>query len=55
MAVIDGRKAGVTVAGVPVRIVVLDAGANEPMIHETVRAKLDLPLQQEGKSIIPIT
>ena len=55
VAVIDGRKAGVTVAGVPVRTVVLDAGANEPMIHETVRAKLDLPLQQEGKSIIPIT
>lgn len=55
IALVDGRKAGVTLKGCPVRHIVLDAGANEPMVHERVIAQLKTPIVADGKIILAVT
>ena len=55
MAVLDGTQLGITLDGIPIRRVVLDSGANEPMIHRSVQAQRKAALQADGKSIIGIS
>ena len=49
------QQTGITLDGIPVRRVVLDSGANEPMIHTSVQAQRKAALRPDGKTIIGIS
>lgn len=56
VVVLDGLPSRITLSGVPVKRVVLDSGANEAMVHSSIKQKLgDVVMQTDGKAITGIS
>ena len=54
VAILDGRRYNLCLNGQPLGLVVLDHGANEPMIHQRLITSLGIPTSEQGRSITGI-